>query len=285
MITEEVGERDKCLDIFRPEPATLLRCRQMTRLEKWFQFRLDSGRALGHMPGQFVEVALAGIGEAPISVCSSPTRGDTFELVVRKVGNLTSALHELEPGEKVGIRGPFGSHFPVETEAVKGRNILFICGGIGLVPVRSAIQYVLDNRGDYGRIMILFGAKTPADRLFVEEMAEWQGTEDVTLLETVDRRDAHWTGVEGVITTLIPCIRFDAQETVAIVCGPPIMYRFVILELLERKLLPENIYVSLERRMRCGVGKCGHCQVNGIYVCQDGPVFSFAQVKDVEEAL
>lgn len=271
-------------DIYLPESATLLRKEQMTELEQWFEFKFDSGHRLGHMPGQFVEVSLPGIGEAPISISSSPTRGDSFEMVVRKVGNVTNAMHRLTAVEKVGIRGPFGTHFPVETK-MKGKDLLFVCGGIGLVPVRSAIQYVLDNRKDYGRLAILFGAKNPASRLFTDELDEWRKEKDVTILETVDHRDEHWPGIEGVITTLIPLVKMNPENTVAVICGPPVMYKFVILELTNHKFHPDNIWLSLERNMKCGVGKCGHCQINNLYVCQDGPVFNFSQIQDIEEAI
>ncbi len=278
------SEEQTLEDIYRPRPATVVRVEDMTRTEKLFELELDSGEPLGHMPGQFVEVSLAGIGEAPISVSSSPTRGRRFELVVRRVGSLTRALHHLKPGDKVGIRGPFGTWFPVDTD-LRGRDVIFICGGIGLVPVRSAIQYVVDNRTDYGHVFILFGARTPADRLFTDEYEQWCSPGEVTFLETVDKRDARWTGAEGVITTLIPCIRFDPARTVAVICGPPVMYRFVIVGLKERGMAEENIFVSLERRMKCGVGKCGHCQINHIYVCQKGPVFRLSEITDLEEAL
>jgi len=271
-------------DIYRPRPARVVRTEALTRNEKLLELELESGHPLGHLPGQFVEVSVAGFGEAPISVSSSPTRGPRFQLVVRRVGTVTAALHRLEPGDRVGIRGPFGTSFPVNRE-LKGRDVLFVCGGLGLVPVRSAIQYVMDHRQDYGHVFILLGARTPADRLFVDEYAQWCAPGEATLLETVDKRDAQWTGAEGVITTLIPCVRLDADRTVAVICGPPVMYRFVIVALKERGLTDENIYVSLERRMKCGVGKCGHCQINHVYVCQQGPVFRLSDIADLEEAL
>ncbi len=271
-------------DIYLPETATVLRKESMTDLEDLFEFRLDSGKPLGHMPGQFVEVSIPGIGEAPISISSSPTRGDNFDMVVRNVGNVTRAMHDLKVGDKVGIRGPFGTHFPV-VEDMKGKDVLFICGGIGLVPVRSAIQYVFDNREDYGRVAILFGTKNPASRLFTDEMQDWIKQKDVTLLETVDHRDENWPGIEGVITTLIPLVKMDPKKTVSIICGPPIMYKFVIVELKNYEFIPRNIYLSLERNMKCGVGKCGHCQINNLYVCQDGAVFNFAEIEDIEEAI
>ena len=275
---------DPNVDIYLPSPATVSEVKPMTALECFFSFRLDSGEELGHMPGQFVEVSIPGVGEAPISIASSPTRKESFEMVVRKVGNVSGAMHKLSAGDKVFIRGPFGKALPVD-DAMKGQDILFICGGIGLVPVRSAIQYVLDNRDDYGRVMILFGAKTPRDRLFTDEFEQWRSAKNLTLLQTVDRRDESWYGAEGVITTLMPLVKLDETRTVAVICGPPIMYKFVITELLKVKLREDQIYLSLERHMKCGVGKCGHCQINNIYVCQDGPVFKFSDVKDVEEAL
>ncbi len=274
---------DSKKDIYLPLPATVSKVEPMTKLESFFSCRLDSGEELGHMPGQFVEISIPGIGEAPISVSSSPTRKGSFEMVIRNVGNVSNALHELDAGDKIFVRGPFGTTFPVEE--MKGKDVIFICGGIGLVPVRSAIQYVLDNRDDYGRVIILFGAKAPRDRLFVEELEKWRQDKNVTLLETVDHRDEGWSGPEGVITTLLSLVKIDKDNTVAVICGPPIMYKFVIINLLEAELREDQIYLSLERHMKCGVGKCGHCQINNIYVCQDGPVFKFSDITDIEEAL
>ena len=271
-------------DVYLPLPATVLQSKAVTALEAHFELGLDGGRPLGHMPGQFVEVSVPGFGEAPISVSSAPNGGNAFELVVRKAGNVTGALHRLEAGAKVGIRGPFGTHFPVDG-VMQGRDVLFICGGIGLVPVRSAIQYVLAHRDDYGAVTILVGTKTPAERLFADEMAQWAARDDTTVLETVDKGDDSWTGSEGVITTLMPGLEMEPANTVVVVCGPPVMYKFVLFELDKVAVTPENVYVSLERRMKCGVGKCGHCQINGFYVCQDGPVFRFADVMSAREAI
>jgi sulfite reductase subunit B len=271
-------------DIYLPLPATVSEVRPMTKLESFFSCQLDTGRKLGHLPGQFIEVSIPGIGEAPISISSSPTRKGPFEMVIRKVGNVSKAMHALAAGDRIFIRGPFGTSFPVD-DVMKGKDIVFICGGIGIVPIRSVIQYVLDNRRNYGRVIILFGAKTPGERLFIEEFEEWHKEKNVTILETVDRRDEGWSGPEGVITTLLPLVKIEKEKTVAVVCGPPIMYKFVIAMLLETGLKKDQIYLSLERHMKCGVGKCGHCQINNIYVCQDGPVFSLSDITDVEEAL
>ncbi|MBN1799046.1 MAG: FAD/NAD(P)-binding protein [Spirochaetales bacterium] len=271
-------------DIYLPEFATVLKNESMTETENYFELKLSSGKDLGHMPGQFAEISIPGIGEAPISISSSPTKNGSFEMVVRKAGNVTNALHSVEAGKKIGIRGPFGTTFPVDT-VMKEKDILFICGGIGLVPLRSAINYCLDNRSDYGNVTILSGTKTPAERLFTDELVQWQNREDVTLLETVDYADDAWKGNVGVITTLIPKINIDPAQTITLICGPPIMYKFVLLELMKHSIDHGKVYVSLERHMKCGVGKCGHCQINGLYACQDGPVFKYADIAQVKEAI
>jgi NAD(P)H-flavin reductase len=271
-------------DIYLPEMATVQKSEPMTELERFVELKLDSGKELGHLPGQFVEVSILGIGEAPISISSSPTYNGSFQMVVRNAGNVTRAIHSLKPGDKAGIRGPFGTHFPVDS-LMKGKDIIFICGGIGLVPVRSAINYVLDNRKDYGDVRILFGAKTPADRLFIDEVAGWTLEGNVDYKETVDRGDEQWTGNVGVITTLMTDMVLDPVKTIAIICGPPVMYKFAILSLKNMGMADQNIYMSLERNMKCGVGKCGHCQINQFYVCQDGPVFRWADISEVPEAI
>ena len=280
MVTVTKSEKD----IYLPERATVLKAEPMTAQEAFLELKLDSRAELGHKPGQFVEVSIPGIGEAPISVSSSPTQKGMFQLVVRKVGNVTKHLHQLKANDKIGIRGPFGTCFPVD-DGMKGKSVLFVCGGIGLVPVRSAINYVLKNRDAYNDVTILFGAKSPAERLFTDELEEWRARADVVFEETVDSADKSWKGNVGVITRLMPKIKFDPLNTIAIVCGPPVMYKYVILELWWKRMPNDNIYVSLERRMKCGVGKCGHCQINGLYACQDGPVFNYADVSEVPEAI
>lgn len=292
-IAESVQAKEAAMRIFRevrpaielyaPRLAELVKVEELTEREKVFEFSLKDDKALGHRPGQFVEVSVMGIGEAPISVSSSPTRDGTFQLAVRKVGDVTNALHNLKKGAMVGIRGPFGNGFPLE--ALEGKDILFIAGGIGLVPMRSLVQYVLDRRSSFGRAILLFGARSPAERLFLDELAAWSKSPEIEFHETVDRGDENWMGNVGVITTLIPKVDIDARKTMAVVVGPPIMYRFVIGQLKKRDLPDENIILSLERRMKCGVGKCGHCQINGVYVCQEGPVFTLAQLRNLREAV
>ena len=183
----------------------------------------------------------------------------------------------------MGIRGPYGNGFPLDM--LGGKDILFIAGGIGLFPLRSLIQYVIDRRDAYGKVTLLFGARSPSNRLFVDELAEWDKNPDIEFHETVDVGDDTWKGNVGVITKLIPKVEVDPEKTVAIIVGPPVFYRFVIGELKRKGIADENIVMSLERRMKCGVGKCGHCQINGVYVCQEGPVFTLAQQRNLREAV
>jgi sulfhydrogenase subunit gamma (sulfur reductase) len=270
--------------VYLPVMARLLKVKQMTELERLFVLQLPGGRSLGNAPGQFVEVSLMGIGEAPISISSSPSRSNgIFELCIRRVGDLTSALHRLEAGQVVGVRGPFGHGFPVEK--MRGKDVLFAAGGLGLAPLRSLINQVLDERGAFGRVIILYGTKNPREILFKEELLQWAEQDDVEFHMTVDRADESWKGNVGVITTLFPKVTINPRNTVAATCGPPIMYRFVLMEMLGKGIPETQIYLSLERRMKCGVGKCGHCQINDLYCCQDGPVFTYSQIKGVEEAL
>ena len=273
-------------DIYLPRPATLTARQAMTEHETFFRFEMDGGVELAYRPGQFLEISIPGTGECPISISSSPSTGEErdFELVVRTVGNVTRAIHGLQPGHKVGVRGPFGTSFPVEQDLL-GRDLVFVCGGIGLVPVRSAINYVLDRRDRYGRISILLGTRAPETRLFTDELYAWKTRDDLLLSETVDVADPSWGADVGVITRLIPRLKLALDNTRVIVCGPPIMYRFVLAELRKLGIDADHIYLSLERHMKCGVGKCGHCQINGLYVCQEGPVFKYGDIATVREAI
>ncbi len=274
---------EKLSSPYVPEKATIKKITQLTETEKLFLLSLDSGQSLGHAPGQFVEVSLFGIGEGPISISSPPAKDNTFELGVRAAGNLTRALHGLKAGDAIGVRGPFGHGFPVET--LMGKDLLFVAGGIGLVPLRSLIKYSLEHRDAFGRIIILFGSRSPKERLFTDELAAWSKQKDVEFLETVDRSEEGWTGNVGVITTLFKKITIDPRKTAVMIVGPPVMYKYALLEVKEKEVPRQNIFLSLERRMKCGLGKCGHCQINNYYVCQEGPVFAYPQIEDKEEAL
>ena len=272
---------------FVPKLATIIKKVPMTSMETLFEIKLDDGSELNHKPGQFAEVSVFGIGEAPISLSSSPTKKETFEVCVRKLGNVTTKLHQLNVGDKVGIRGPFGNGFDVES--LKGKDLLFVAGGLGIAPLRSLINYVLDdsNRKDFGRVYLLYGCKEPKELLFSDELVSIDSKENVEFKPTVNwcPENEVWSGNIGVITTLIPQVSFDPEKTLAILCGPPVMYKFVIADLKKRNVPDDHIIMSLERRMKCGVGKCGHCQINQIYVCKDGPVFNYSKIKGVPEAL
>lgn len=274
-----VGEK-----IFQPEFGRIHRVEQVGPLEKLFTIELPGGKSLDHRPGQFMEVSMLGVGEAPISISSSPSRSNgVFEMCVRKVGDVTGAIHRLEAGEKIGLRGPFGHGFPIEK--FRGKDMLFAPGGLGLAPLRSLINQVLDERALFGRVILLYGAKTPPELLFKDELREWAGRNDIELHLSVDRGDETWSGNVGVITTLFKFITVNPRNTVAVTVGPPAMYRFVLMEFMGMGIPEGNIYLDLERRMKCGVGRCGHCQINNIYACQSGPVFSYKDIKGLEEAL
>lgn len=270
-------------DIYLPQLATVAETKLMNETEMYIRLTVDDGQ-FDYVPGQFVEISIAGIGEAPLTIASSPTFKEGIELVVRRIGNVTNAIHKLQPGSKIGVRGPLGQGiYPVEE--AKGRNVVFICGGIGLVPQRSFINYILDNRSDYGKVAILMGTKEYDQRFFQAEMAGWAERGDVKFLETLDVGDERWQGNVGVVTTLIPQVKEELENAIVPICGPPIMYKFVLMSLAEYDLPQADIYLNLERKMKCGVGKCGHCQINDMYCCMDGPVLKYSDVASIPEAI
>jgi len=234
-----------------------------------------------YKPGQFAQLSLLGIGEAPISITSSPCSRGYLEFTIRAVGRLTRAIHQLKPADKIYVRGPYGNSFPFEE--VKGKNLYSIAGGIGLPPLRSLINSVFDRRDEFGRIKILYGAKTPDELCFKQELKTWRRIPDTEVLLTVDTPDENWKENVGVVTTLWDKTDMASSDGVAYVCGPPIMIRFVIIELIKSGFEDENIYVTLERYMKCGIGKCGHCNIGPKFVCIDGPVFSYSQLKELPE--
>ncbi len=270
--------------LYTPMMAKITRIQKMTELEKLFTIELPEGFSLHHRPGQFLEISVLGVGEAPISISSSPSRSNgSFEICARRVGDVTNALHRMNEGDIIGLRGPFGRGFPFEK--LHGKDILFAAGGLGLAPLRSFINQVIDERSAFGRVIILYGARNPKELLFTEELKRWAQSDDLEFHVTVDRGDDDWDGNVGVITTLFKKISIYPRNTVAAACGPPVMYRFVLMELHAKGISEGNIYLSLERHMKCGVGKCGHCQINDVYACQSGPVFPYSEIKGKEEAL
>jgi NAD(P)H-flavin reductase len=234
------------------------------------------------MPGQFAQVSLFGAGEFPASLPPSPTETELF-FTVRRVGTATSALHALGPGDRFAVRGPYGNGFPMEE--YYGCNLVFVAGGIGLIPLRSCIVYALDRRDKYKRIHILLGAKTPGELMYLDSLRRWEQAEGVECHTTVDRADGSWKGNVGVVGSLFtkPGVRLSAENTIAFVCGPPVMFRFVIRDLQKMGFSDKQIVSTLERYMKCGVGKCGHCCIGVSYVCVDGPVFTYEQLKKLGE--
>ncbi len=267
-----------------PQIARVVRAEDLTWQDRLIEIALPQGRELGHRPGQFVQVSALGYGEAPISVSSGPENKESFDLCVRRIGNVTTALHALQPGDPVGIRGPFGNGFPMDH--LVGRDCLVVAGGIGLAPLRSVIHSILADRDRYGRLIVLHGARRMEDILFADEIAAWQRDPRNEVLLTVDEPTTEWSGHVGVITTLFPKIEVDPANLVVVaMVGPPVMYRFVILELRRLGVGNDQMFMSLERRMKCGVGKCGHCQIDGRCVCVDGPVFSGSEIMAMHEAI
>jgi NAD(P)H-flavin reductase len=237
-----------------------------------------------YRPGQFIELSVIGTGEAPISICSSPTRRGFLELCVRRVGRLTDALYRLPTNATVGIRGPYGNGFPVEEMA--GHDLLIVAGGLGMAPLRSLLWYALDNREKFGAITLMYGARQPAEMLFREELSSLADVDALTTLLTVDRDPTGtWKHHVGLLPELFKLVQLDASRTYAAVVGPPVVYKFVLRELLAQKFSKDRILMSLERRMKCGVGKCGHCTVGYKYTCIDGPVFTYWDAINLPEVV
>jgi NAD(P)H-flavin reductase len=236
----------------------------------------DAAEPLHFAPGQFNMLYAPGVGEIPISVSGDPGRPELLIHTIRNVGPVSRALCNLGRGAMLGVRGPFGTRWPVD--AAIGSDVVVAAGGIGLAPLRPVMYYLLSHREQYGKIVLLYGARTPADLLYPRELERWRGQFDLDVQVTVDRGTDAWRGHVGTVTTLIPRAGFDPQHTVALVCGPEIMMHFTILELQKAGVTNPQIYISMERNMQCGIGLCGHCQLGPLFICKDGPVFRFSDI-------
>ncbi len=241
---------------------------------------LDGNKLFEHMPGQCAMLSIPGVGEAMFSITSSPTNKEFMEFSIKKCGCLTSWLHMMEPGQQITVRGPYGNAFPVET-ALKGKDLLFIAGGIGLAPLRSVINYVRDKRDQYGSVQVIYGSRSKADLVDYQEIInEWMEDPGVEVNLTIDREEEGWDGHVGFVPNFVKELSPDLNKTV-LLCGPPIMIKFTLAGLKELGFTETQVYTTMELRMKCGVGKCGRCNIGDKYVCKDGPVFRFDELDEL----
>jgi len=273
---------------FLPEPARIVRMYPLTDDVKFFQVRIaemEKALSFKYRAGQFAMVSVLGAGEAPFSISSSPSRPGLLEFCIRKVGTVTKALFRLRENDLIGLRGPYGNGFPVDE--MRGKDVLIVMGGLGAAPLRSVLLYCLDNRDRFRRVVLLHGARKPAEMIFREEFLALKEREDLECYLSVDQDDTgKWTENIGVVTTLFGKIKdIDPENTYSLVCGPPVMYKFVLKELVKLNIPKDQILMTLERRMKCGVGKCGHCAIDYIYTCLDGPVFTYWDVIHMRELI
>lgn len=269
-----------------PREAVVIAMKDHTRDTRTFRLRLrDGGQRFAFRPGQFNMLGLPGFGEAPITFSSPPQDDGGFEHTVRAMGRLTKQLLKLKVGDTIHVRGPFGSAWPLEE--VKGRDLLIVAGGMGMVPLRPFLLEAFARRANYGRIIVLFGARSPEELIYSEEFDSWRKQPDSDLLLTVDEvpADVEWKGHTGVVTGLFAEVDISPSNAAVLTCGPEIMMRFVARGLLLRGFSPSRMYVSLERRMRCGTGHCGHCQLGPKFVCKDGPVFRYEELSGLPDTL
>ncbi len=229
--------------------------------------------------GQFNMLYVFGVGEVPISISGNPANSEILTHTTRAVGTVTKVMHRMKYGDIMGVRGPFGSHWPVDEAA--GNDVVIVAGGIGLAPLRPVLYQLTSQREKYGKIILLYGTRTPQDILYKHELEQWRGRFDLEVKVTVDSATGNWCGNVGVVTTLIPRVQFDPLHTVAMVCGPEVMMRFSIKELQNCGIKNENVYISMERNMKCGICLCGHCQFGPTFVCKDGPVFQYDRIVNI----
>lgn len=258
-----------------PHPAEVTRVRKETHDTFTLELAADE---FSFLPGQFNMLYAFGAGEAPISVSGDPQRRDRIVHTIRRVGGVTNELGKLNKGDQLGLRGPFGTGWPLEE--AKGKDVLIVAGGIGLAPLRPVIYELFSRREEFDRVGILYGARTPSDLLFAKDLERWRGRFDAEVEVTVDQGDVSWRGRVGVVTSLIDRIELSPSDSVAMICGPEIMMRFTIRALERAGVSAQQTYVSMERNMKCAVGFCGHCQYGADFVCKDGPVFRFDRIED-----
>ncbi len=241
-------------------------------------FALKPERAVPFKTGQFVELAVPGVGEAPFTPSSNPKETETMEVTIMNVGRVTARLHSMKSGDIIGVRGSYGKGYPIED--FEGKEILIVGGGVGLAPLRSLILEILNDIGRYEKIVIKYGARSPQDIIYKNELKKWTEDKRLDVEVTVDKGDQTWSGKVGLITTLLKKdMGIDISKSIAVVCGPPIMMKFSTFRLVELGYRASNIYLSMEKNMSCGIGKCGHCRIGPYYACKDGPVFTYETIK------
>ena len=270
-------------EVLMPSVAVITDVRTDTPDVKTFRVLTPDGKKpFEHMPGQCAMLSIPGVGEALFSITSSPTNREYMEFSIKKCGCLTSWIHMLEPGQQITIRGPYGNGFPVETE-LRGKDLLFIAGGIGLAPLRSVINYCLDNRENYGKLQIIYGSRSKDDLVDYQEIIdEWMKAENVEVNLTIDREQEGWDGHVGFVPNYVKELSPDLGMTV-LMCGPPIMIKFSLAGLKELGFTDTQVYTTMELRMKCGIGKCGRCNIGNKYVCKDGPVFRFDELGELPD--
>jgi NAD(P)H-flavin reductase len=270
-------------NILDPMLPQLYRVQRVRReIPDTFTLELEPANGSGIPPfatGQFNMLYVFGVGEVPISISGDPARATPLVHTTRAVGTVTKAMRKLRPDDVIGVRGPFGSHWPIEH--AQGKDVVIVAGGIGLAPLRSALYQITAQREQYGKVALLYGARTPVDILYRRELEHWRGRFDLEVYVTVDQATGTWRGSVGVVTKLIPRASFDRENTMAFVCGPEVMMRFTVAELEKGGVASEHIYISMERNMKCAVGFCGHCQYGPHFVCKDGPVFQYNRVQSL----
>ncbi|MCX5706829.1 MAG: FAD/NAD(P)-binding protein [Candidatus Omnitrophica bacterium] len=266
-------------NIYQPLKATIEEIIQETPTIK--TFRLKPEADFSFATGQFIELTLPGIGEAPFTPSSDPKVKDRLELTIMNAGQVTCALHNMNKGEVVGIRGPYGLGYPLDK--FKGKDILIVGGGVGLAPLRSLLFSLFSDIDKYNKVIVRYGSRSPSDIVYKDSIPKWIKKDKVDFLVSVDVGDPSWAGNVGLVTTVLNNLPVNLNNAVGIVCGPPIMMKFVTLKLLDLGFKPADIYLSMEKSMSCGLGKCGHCRIGKFYACKDGPVFTYEQLKGLPD--
>jgi sulfite reductase subunit B len=266
-------------NIYQPTEAVIQEIKQETANIKTFTLKTDP--EFSFCTGQFVELTVPGFGEAPFTPSSDPQIKGLLDVTIMRAGRVTERLHTLKVGDILGIRGPYGKGYPLDTFA--GKDIVVVGGGVGLAPLRSLLLSLFSSIGNYRSVALRYGARTPQDVVYKELIPQWQQAHKINIVTTVDIGDPTWSGNVGLVTTILKDLSSEAAKAIAVVCGPPIMMKFVTLKLLDLGFDPQAIYLSMEKNMSCGLGKCGHCRVGRFYACKDGPVFTYGQLKDIPD--